>query len=207
MIDQLQAHLEAIYGIRCEQRVSDFVIDAGSALALGGSARAREELLVHEDDEGLELALYLDAPLVGRLASVEPARAVELDLAGFCEVTEGVSHFLYLACSAALDRSVSLLELEAQAEVDKFALCALLRWSDRRAGRTLVERLFDEARLRASLSDLERWRYEESSRLARAYCERLVPLVAAGRLGLLLGELRRGYRLRASAKLHYFARP
>jgi hypothetical protein len=44
-------------------------------------------------------------------------------------VAEGVSHFVYLS-SAMLERSVSLLELEAQAEVDKFAICGLLRWGE-----------------------------------------------------------------------------
>jgi hypothetical protein len=209
MLDLLQEHIEAIYGIRCEYRAKDFLVDPPSAVALGGSVRAREELLVHEDEEGLELALYIEPGLLNRVSSVEPSRALELDLPGFCEVAEGVSHFVYLARSATLDRSVSLLELEAQAEVDKFAVCALMRWRENR-GRwawALLGTLFDGARLRDTLSDAERWRYQQSSRIAQAYCRRLLPLFVAGDLDRVLAELRHGYRLGADAKLHYFARP
>lgn len=208
MLDLIQEHLEAIYGIRCEYRASDFLVDPQSARALGGSGAGREELLVHQDDEGLELALYIDPGLLARVSSVHPDRAMDLDLSGFCEVAEGVSHFLYLARSAHLERPVSLLELEAQAEVDKFAVCALLRWGagETRWSSSLLSTLFDQARLRESLSDSERWRYVQSSRIAKAYCERLLPLLAGGDLSRVLAELRHGYRLGAEAKLHYFAR-
>lgn len=208
MLDLLQEHIEAIYGIRCEYRARDFLVDSPSALALGASGHAREELLVHQDEDGLELALYIDPALLCRVSSAEPLRAIELDMGGFCEVAEGVSHFVYLSRSAMLDRSVSLLELEAQAEVDKFAICGLLRWGEDRVrwAWTLLATLFDRTRLRETLSDAERWRYRQSSRIARAYCERLLPLFVAGDLGRVLTELRHGYRLGAEAKLHYFAR-
>jgi hypothetical protein len=207
MLDRLQEHIEAIYGIRCEHRASDFLVDPDAAQALGGSRGTREELLVLEDDDGLELALYIEPALLGRVSAVDPNRALELDLAGFCEVAEGVSHFVYLARSATLDRTVSLLELEAQGEVDKFAICALLRWGTARWTPALLGHLFDRASIKESLSGAERWRYQESSRIARAYCStRLLPLFAKGDLERVLTELRHAYRLGAEANLHYFAR-
>jgi hypothetical protein len=208
MLDAIQEHLEAIYGIRCEYRAVDFLVDGESALALGGTGRAREELLVSEGGEGLELALYLEPALLERVSRHGPSEALGEDLGDFCEVAEGVSHFVYLAQTASMERHVSLLELEAQAEVDKFAICTLLRWGSaatRKAG-SLVSRLFERVKLREGLSEAERWRYTESSRIAKAYCERLAPLVARGRLEALLGELRHAYRLGAEAKLQYFAR-
>ena len=42
------------------------------------------------------------------------------NLADFWSALEGVSHFTYYAWNAARDKSVSLFELELQAEVDKF---------------------------------------------------------------------------------------
>jgi hypothetical protein len=208
MLDLIQEHLEAIYGIRCEHRARDFLVDEEAARALGGSGGNREELLVREDAEGLELALYVAPALLERVREAEPLEALRDDLGGFCEVAEGVSHFVYLTRSAALERRVSLLELEAQAEVDKFAVCVLLRWGDQVgawAG-SLVGRLFDRVRLRESLTPAERFRYLESSRVARAYCLRLVPLVLSGSLERLLGELRHAYRMGAEAKLAYFGR-
>jgi hypothetical protein len=75
------------------------------------------------------------------------------------------------------------------------------RWAS-----SLVGRLFERIRLHEHLGAAERWRYLEANRLAKAYCERLLPLVRAGRLDRLLAELRHAYRLGAEAKLQYFAR-
>jgi hypothetical protein len=204
MLDAIQEHLEAIYGIRAEYRASDFLVDTEAARRLGASGRAREELLVSESHEGLELALYVEPALLARVAAHGP----EADMGDFCEVAEGVSHFVYVAHTARQERTVSLLELEAQAEVDKFAVCTLLRWGSQ-AGRwagELVGRLFERVQLRAHLTEGERWRYLEANRLAKTYAERLLPLVRAGRLDRLLAELRHGYRLGAEAKLQYFGR-
>jgi hypothetical protein len=207
MLDSIQEHLENIYGIRCEYRARDFLVtDADAARELGGTARAREELLVSEGEGGLELALYLDPALLSRVTAARGP--LDADLGDFCEVAEGVSHFLYVAHTAELNRSVSLLELEAQAEVDKFAICTLLGWS-RHVGRwagTLVKRLFEQVQLRGHLDADEQWRYAEANRLGRRYASRLLPLVEGGRLERLLSELRHGYRLGAEAKLAYFAR-
>ena len=192
---RIQQHLEAIYGIRCELRVTDCLLDEQQARALGGTMRAREELLVREEEGQLELGLFLAPELLE-----QPA-----DLGAFCEAAEGVSHFLYLHRAASLDRHVSLLELEAQAEVDKFAICALGAWAAGTA-KNLFSRLFDEISLRGSLTDQESWRYREANRLARSYCRRLLPVIANRRLDKLLAELRYAYRLGAEAKLDYLAR-
>ncbi len=219
MLDEIQQQLEHTYGLRSEAKASDFLVDAEAAKALGGTARAREELLVAESEEGLELALYLHPSLQ------QPSSLGEL-----CEVIEGVSHFLYVAHTAREERSVSLLELEAQAEVDKFVICSLflplpaqrgegrgegpardaapLLASPRFAGggiSELVRSLFDRITLHSHLTDAERWRYAEANRLARRYVQRLLPLFAAAKLEALFAELRRMYRLGAQAKLQYFA--
>ncbi|MFO0599070.1 MAG: hypothetical protein U0228_27420 [Myxococcaceae bacterium] len=203
MLDAIQEHLEHIYGIRCEYRASDFLVDAEAARQLGGSGRAREELLVSEGDEGLELALYVDPSLLQKVTSARSP-----DLGDFCEVAEGVSHFVYVAQAAGQERHVSLLELEAQAEVDKFALCTLSGWGGSVGSwaRSLVSRLFEQVELRGTLSAAERWRYSEANRLAKRYCERLMPMVRGVKLESLLSELRHAYRLGAEAKLAYFAR-
>lgn len=193
---RIQEHLEAIYGIRCELRVTDCLLDADQARALGGTMRAREELLVREDEGALEVGLFLAPELLH----------APKDLGAFCEAAEGVSHFLYLHRAAQLDRRVSLLELEAQAEVDKFAICALGQWAEDGAAPVLHRRLFGETALRDGLDAGERWRYQEASRLAKAYCRRLLPMIAARRLEKLLGELRYAYRLGAEAKLDYLSR-
>ncbi|HVE86623.1 MAG TPA: hypothetical protein VND93_27385 [Myxococcales bacterium] len=210
MLEQLQDHLEAIYGYSCGERAERFVVSAEAARQLGGSVRAPEELLVAEAGGALEVALYLDPALLAwaHAHGEEPAaRVMDANLDSFCQLTEGVSHFMYLARAAQEDRHVSLLELEAQAEVDKFASCLLHRWGEGvlQWARLLLHRLFEKISYREGLSDAERWRYQEANRLARSYCGRLMPHVQERRLDRLLGELRHMYRLGAEAKLQYLA--
>jgi len=198
-VDAVQDHLEAIYAVQCTHRARGFLVDAEQAQALGADMGLAEALLVHEADGALELGLYL-APVVLAEASTGA-------LGPFCQLAEGVSHFVYLARSAELARPVSLLELEAQAEVDKFALLLLRAWSRGQGGwaRVLHRHLFEQTQLRAGLSALEQRRYGEANRLARAFCARLLPLCAARRLEQLLFVLRYAYRLGAAAKLEHFA--
>lgn len=210
MIDRIQVQLESIYGLRCEYRASDFLVDAEQARALGGTGRAREELLVAGGAEDLELALYLEPELIDRMGRFgdDAGAAMSSSLGDFCELAEGVSHFVYLAHTAAQERTVSLLELEAQAEVDKFALCTLLHWGGdvRRWSGGLLRRLFDRVGFRETLDGAETWRYQQANRVARAYCDRLLGLVGRGSVERLLTELRHGYRMGAEAKLAYFSK-
>lgn len=212
MIARLQAHLEAIYGFTCEARAEAFVVDTEAAVQLGATGRSGEELLVHEaeDGEGLELALYLSPALLDRLKPYEAGPlgyVLDGDLDGYCQVAEGVSHFLYVAHTATYGRTVSLLELEAQAEVDKFAICLLHRWGEGVSAWAdeLRGRLFDRVSYRPRLSPQERWRYEEANRLSRRFCSRLMGHVSGRRLDRLLSDLRYAYRLGAEAKLRHFA--
>jgi len=209
MIARIQEHLEAIYGIRCEARAEAFVVDGEVARTLGAAPDGREALLVLEADGALELALYLDPALLARLSPLEgtPERLLDGELDGYCQVTEGVSHFLYLAQAAASERTVSLLELEAQAEVDKFAVCLLHRWGEGVVAwaKELFRRLFQAVTFLPRLSPSERWRYEEANRLSRNFCARLLPFVEERRLDKLLSALRYSYRLGAEAKLQHLA--
>lgn len=211
MLERIQRHLEAIYGIACEARAEAFVVGPGAAAALGATGRADEELLVAHQGDALEVALYFAPALLARVRAYEhrPVGALlDGELDGYCQLAEGVSHFLYLAHAAAHERTVSLLELEAQAEVDKFAVCLLHRWGDgvgAWAGELLL-RLFDRIGYRPGLTPEERWRYQEANRLSRAFCARLLVHAQARRLDLLLSRLRYAYRLGAGAKLAHFAR-
>ena len=211
MISRVQAELEALYDLQCESRAEAYVVDQATALDLGAAGHAEEELLVLEDAQGLEVALYLSPALLARLAPHEGREAQALEgprLSDYCQLAEGVSHFLYLAHTADQARRVSLLELEAQAEVDKFALCVLLRWGDGVGAfaQRLWGRLFEQVGFRTHLSADERWRYEEANRLGRRYCAHLLPAIRDRRREVLVNELRYSYRLGAQAKLAHLAR-
>src|ERR671935_993035 len=160
-----QSELEAIYGVHAP-RVEEFLVDRDGARAAAGEPRAPEALLVREGHDGVELGLFLDDEVVSATDAADPhdprplltAREVLPRLA--C-AAEGVSHFVYLATRAEADRPVSLLELEVQAEVDKFALLVLHLWRRglRRLSPALRRRLFERVRYHAHLGDEELERY------------------------------------------------
>jgi len=210
LLGWVQEHLEAIYGIWCPHRVSEYLLDERAARLLGGTCRAAEELLVHQEDDELWLGLYLAPELLQQFGQLSPAvfaDALEKNLGTYCQVAEGISHFLYITHTASEERTVSLLELETQAEIDKFASCLLHRWNDRSVdwARELHRRLFDRVTFHAELTPDEVRRYAEANRLSRAYCSRLIPHVSSRRMDRLLADLRYSYRLGADAKLRHLA--
>ena len=206
----LQQELEVIYGVEAP-RVEEFLVGVEAARAAGHAPRAPEELLVVEEEDGVSLGLYLSPRVVAAAAGADPhdrrprltARAALRDLA--C-AAEGVSHFVYLATRAAAGGRVSLLELEVQAEVDKFALLLLHLWRRglRRMSPALRRRLFERVRYHGWLGAEERARYEEANRLGGGYARWLEGrFVEDADLEGLLRELRQTYRRAGGEKLAY----
>jgi hypothetical protein len=213
LLRELQNLIAGLYDAPAEHDVYDFLITDGAyAAVLAGSVSAPptdEQLLVREDEDGVGLSLYLDRAVIGRLAERCPLRSLSEDnLADYCTVLEGVSHFHYFVWSAGLERSVSLLELELQAEVDKYA-SALRLLLEQRGGRfpaELFERLFGHAGFLPHLTPPERSRYEEAHRFAARFCSRLEERFLRRRHARpegLLAELRTFYRLGRHAKLRH----
>lgn len=210
----LQSHLERIYEVHVDHDVDDFLIsDAALAAALDGRPDARpspEKLLVRQDGECVDIALYVAADVLTRLSEDDPGTSLhEGNLEDYCTALEGVSHFLYLTWNASYSRPVSRLELEMQAEVDKFVASAFLM-GRQRAGRipgSLHERLFEHSRFDEHLAEEELALYRSASEYAAHYCAHLERTYLRGYGdGTLTRELRRFYRLTRSAKLRH-ARP
>ncbi|MGC1524194.1 MAG: hypothetical protein WA803_21835, partial [Steroidobacteraceae bacterium] len=127
----LQLLLERLYDVDLDYDVYDFLVTdrrALKGLAPGLIARAtEEELLLAETPDGAAVSLYLDAGLLRRLEGADPVGALtEGNLADYCTALEGVSHFVYSTWRLDRDLPVSLLELETQAEVDKYAVTVFL---------------------------------------------------------------------------------
>jgi len=164
-----------------------------------------EKLLVVQDGEDVEIALYLDSNLVERLREDDPTRHLhDGNIADFCTALEGVSHFLYLTWNAGYERGVSLLELEMQAEVDKYVSTAML-FGDQREGRipeALYRWLFEDSVFDESLDEESRNRYRDASYYASKFCSRIeAQFFRERRHGSLMNELRRFYRLTQGDKI------
>jgi len=150
--------------------------------------------------------------LLARLAAANPIEALHSgNVADYWTALEGVSHFIYLAWNAAHDRAVSLLELELQAEIDKYVSSWwLLREQDperypAELHRLLFERTRIDERLAGGRADL----YREANQNAARFCRRLERLLLAEterRRAEALCELRRFYRLSRERKMTHIQR-
>lgn len=210
----MQRHLERLYEIEVAHRVDDFLItDPELARRLDTSATAREideKLLVRQDGDNLDLALYLSPQLVGRLAEDDPIEQLHNgNLVDFCTALEGVSHFLYLTWNAAFERSITRLELEMQAEVDKYVTIASLLGPQGRQDvlNRLHDWLFAEPSFDAALGEHERDRYRDANHYAAKYCLQLENCRRRAGVGGLHNELRRFYRLTLRDKIRRIESP
>jgi hypothetical protein len=182
-----QQRLETLYALEPAPDVTQFTfIDPSNQ---------PEQVLVRQTEDALELQLSLPANLD---VHAEPRSDDHVSM------VEGVSHFLHLADRSRTQLSTSHLELELQAEVDKFVL--------------LWERL--DVTHPAVLSDVHSWlfervtylddegtvpgdRYRLANRVAARLCGKLVDRARRERsLTTPIAFLRRFYRCGLSEKLH-----
>jgi hypothetical protein len=211
----LQSLLGRLYDVEMNYDVYDFLVT--DRRALGGlhpcnDARpSDEQLLLAETPDGAAVALYMDPGLLGRLEGADPVgELTEHNLADYCTALEGVSHFVYSTWRLDRDLPVSLLELETQAEVDKYAVTVFLL-ADQRGGGYPAQvhaRLFDRVSFDARLEPDQYQRYRMAHRSAAHYCRKLEHrFVSRGqaRVEALVRELRKFYRLGCAAKLRHAA--
>lgn len=172
MLSLLQRQLQAVYRTEAPD-VSAFLLDDAQLDEVMGPERrpADEWVLVREAEDGLDLAVWIaDAHREALAGLRDLGQAVDRAFPAYCAAIEGISHFLLLVERARRGEPVRLLELEAQAEVDKF-VCARLHAPQR--SREWRARLFRDADLQDGLSAEERDRYVEAGRLAEGLCAHL----------------------------------
>jgi hypothetical protein len=204
ILARLQLGLEALYRVETRLAIDAFVVDEAARDELPTARAPREQLLLRQEGGELGLGLFLDAAALANLERNDPAMGLdERNFSDFCLAVEGVSHFIYVALCAADDRSVSQLELELQAEVDKFACCVLVAG----AAPDLRRRLYGDIQFADDLDVAESARYRAANNEARRYAGALERrYVRPERTEGLLTELRRFYRMDLPSKLGHIAR-
>ena len=209
----LQSLIGRLYDVELRYDVYDFLVTDHRSVA-GYAPGAEEELLLAENTDacgnrGAGVALYLDAQLLSRLEKADPQRELsEHNLQDYCTALEGVSHFVYSTWRLEYDLPVSLLELETQAEVDKYAVTVFLLGAQQGGAypAQVHSRLFDRVSFDSRLAPAQVQRYQTAHRHAARYCrhlERTFVTRGAARIEGLVRELRRFYRLGANAKLSH----
>jgi hypothetical protein len=122
----------------------------------------RESLLLRETEGELEMALVVP-------------HAAQNDHDGWLQLAEGVSHFVYVANRARQELPATQLELELQAEVDKFVLLVLEQIPfDRGDALEVHARLYERVRFLHEPGTLLGDRYRIANDLAARYVRRLM---------------------------------
>jgi hypothetical protein len=216
ILRQLQQLIGGIYDVSIAHDVYDFLVtDRGRLPASVRGRQSEEDLIVAQPAPAADeaaISLYLDPRLLERLRREDPmVRLHDGNVADYWTALEGVSHFLYLAWNAGHDRPVSILELEMQAEVDKYVASywLLRRQLPERFPAELCRILFERTRIEPRLAGDREDLYREASRYAEKFCRRLersLRRAGAGAEGEVLAELRRFYRFSNARKLAHIER-
>jgi hypothetical protein len=195
LLDEAQRRIVDYYRLSWIPSVKPFV--------RAGARGSRERLWVRQLADQLELALELPAPALALpVAALDQPSGGALD--GLCQVVEGVSHFVLLADRARRERPTTELELELQAELDKYLLLVVAPVATRRRVErsALRRRLFHGARFAHRSGTVQGERYRLANRLALRLTRRFERrYLSDGRHADLRAELRRLYRVGQSDKL------
>jgi hypothetical protein len=182
---KVQEALERLYRLERVADVGDYVKEACEG--------ERETLFLREADDGaLEVSLRL------------PMLEGEAPMDVLCQIIEGVSHFVYVVERARTQREATQLELELQAEVDKWVvLAASMREKfDEDQSAALRARLYERVAFEHDAASELGERYRVANDAAHRFVRRLErDYVGRARFGAMQAELFRFFHLGQEEKL------
>jgi hypothetical protein len=183
---RVQRHLERFYGLEQAPSIESFLRAAD-----GGE---REAVRIRDADDGTVEIEVLTPHISG---------AAEPDLDTLCQLIEGVSHFVYVAERARRQLPATQLELELQAEIDKYVWLVLRNERTHpETARRMHARLYERVRFCHAEGTEQGDRYRMANDLAARFVRRLEVLyVAKGRTLELRDALHRFYCMGQAEKL------
>lgn len=225
LVDTLQSRLQFQYDLAIPYQVEHFVShDAELAQHLasetGSSGQVNQDpvdhhaadmteetIFISQSDDSLEFTLYLDQDVLslankhtqtGDNGALHTYDRSSID--SLCTVVEGVSHAVCLLWHAHHDRQLRALDMELQAEVDKYMLL-LESCADPLSRDQLHRQLFRNVRYTAPVGSALYERYKTAGDFAATYCQWLIQeFPGPGDQRSLHQELARFYRLSGTAK-------
>ncbi len=207
MIEELQSNLQALYEIETNHNVSSFVTSNGNlkAALLASNGSSKETVFFREEGGCLDIAVFIDEDVISQLnTSLTPENLLTKNVGNYCYALEGVSHFLYLIYNAGYDRSVNFLEMELQAEVDKFVMLKTMIDREGSDGKKhdAHSMVFDDMHFRSGLNPEEITRYKDANFFAAKFCRSLLRNYIGNRNPAgMERQLRRFYRLPLQEKI------
>ena len=210
ILQTIAQQLQDFYRLDPLPPIEQFLITgstAANALGLRSAQdlQADELLLLRQERDAVELGLYLAPSVLDQLQHDNPLQCFhDGNLAAFCTAVEGVSHWACIWWKHWNEMPVTQLELEIQAEIDKFLCCMWLQQTQGHPLQTTVwQRLFDQYRVIDGIDPVQTHRYHLASRMASQFCDKLVasrPLLSL-RWHTIQQLMRKFYRLSHWAKL------
>lgn len=180
MLDTIARELQSLYSLDVLDSVAPYLIDSDTYAAWCDTQTfsdrdAPEALLIAPDADGVAIGLYLHPEIFTQLARESPAtRLTAQNFSASCVAIEGVSHLLYALTKWTREEPVSLLELELQAEVDRYLVLATWLRRQGASGRALHAQLFDTCELRGAIGEESAQdRYQRAHALAKRLCAKL----------------------------------
>ena len=204
----LQSNIAELYETPVGFSVEDFLITDLAAIGIAKhhqNLQTEETLYILETGDDLDVSLFLDESILECLAKSFASESWDFrDVKDYLLALEGVSHFQYLLWNALRRKSVTLFELELQAEVDKFIFSAITLASQRdgQIPKDLHGYLFDRVSYKTPSGAVARSRYREANHYASKYCRSLkanYPQLIAR--PAFLAEIRGFYRLTQNDKV------
>ena len=209
ILKQLQELIGGIYDVSIAHDVYDFLVTDRHRLPSPMRSHPTDEQLLVADrgPDEVGVSLFLDRELLERLQRTDPLKSLnEGNVADYWTALEGVSHFVYLAWNCGHDKSVTLHELELQAEIDKYiaSYWLLKRQLPERFPAELMRLLFARTRIDPTLAAGRIEIYRRATRYAERFCRRIERGLRARHAGTeqqVLAELRRFYRWSEARKV------
>ena len=213
IIAAVERQLAAFYGFPIASEAAGHLISRDdlrvflgddAAAHPGWGARGGVWLLNRDEAEDVFIGIHIDDEAVGRLQQDDPlAHLHNRNLDPFCVLVEEVSHFHLILNRAQADRTVTRLELEWQAEIDKLLICAqtLQRQSGDPHLLPLARMLYDCASIDADDTDL----YWQATKHAARFWFEALRNDGAVTLDALRSTLRQVYRTSWPGKLESLA--
>ena len=214
---EMQDALEQRYDLTLPCQVTPFVShDHDFVRQVTGETRIPPEmLLIREDTGNLDITLFLEQSLIDSTLDGNANHHTSNEYEDYCTILEGVSHFVYLVWNAQYGLQVKPIEMELQAEVDKFVFSALAdgdpemtqsRPQSRPQSKhqLLFESLFRQVKyFHVPGTDMHH-RYTVANKFAEQYCSWLSSQFQFTVSDpMLYAELARFYRMNAAAKFEH----
>ncbi len=177
-LSRIQRRIEQIYQLEPGPCILPFVcVD---------SDEGREQVIVRQSPEALELMVLLPGASLEALIEGDASGALD----EYLGAVEGISHFIHITERARTRLPTTLLELELQAEVDKFAILAD---ASQHAGELtdLHRRLYENVRYLHSESSEQGERYRLANDLAARLWSSLIAQGSSPRTQLVLRQFYR----------------